>query len=318
MIARCREGKAAVQPPYNPESLSNPLAGNSSEKRIVSVSKILAVAEHDLEAAQNANLCLHSSIPQPFWRSEISRWIRNCSRVEKRTGLYGNEFVLVCDLVQVKIQEAKISPQRGVAFLSVAQTGVSAQPKIIIAIETKDEKLIEGQVSERPACLEISFHYVILAARSREPNRGNASIDAAVLAERSFEKCANFSAGVCIQRKSSLRNSGETAFNAGAKSNRRSIGKEGSSGRRYREQVAKIPVRVFNAGVPPPQAVLDKLNLCASRCFFQIQVRPRRDRGNQRVCEVPIFVSSVEIDTVSNGGIFLEWRGDFGEYAPLL
>src|SRR6266481_3088143 len=126
---------------------------------------------------------------------------------------------------------------------------MAAQPEIVVAIETNHEKLIERHISECPACLDVSFHFVILAARSREPICGNAALDAAVPAERSCEKCTYFSTRIRIECKSSLRNAHEAACNAGAESNRRSIRKERRSLCRYRDKIAKSPVRVFDANV---------------------------------------------------------------------
>src|SRR5258706_14420394 len=112
---------------------------------------------------------------------------------------------------------------------------MAAQPEIVVAIETNHKKLIERHTSECPACLDVSFHFVILAARSREPICGNAALDAAVPAERSCEKCTYFATRIRIECKSSLRHAHEAPGNRGAESTRRSMGKEKSSLRRDRD-----------------------------------------------------------------------------------
>src|SRR6185437_2254652 len=205
-----------------------------------------------------------------------------------------------------------------VSFLSIAQTGVTAQPQIIIALKAKLEQFVEGDEAEGATGAKLCLHPVIVASGLGKPIFGKRRGDAAILTERTVEKLSDFFAGAGIERESSFRKTNQRTADAGTNCERRSVSEKPRCGCGDVLQVEKLAVGIFDSCIPLPRAAGDELNFRAGRSFFQIEGGWRRDRRHDGVGDIPIFVAGVEVETVTDFRIVFEGRGNFGEDAALL
>src|SRR6185437_12479974 len=103
-----------------------------------------------------------------------------------------------------------------VSFLSIAQTGLTAQPQIIIALKAKLEQFVEGDEAEGATGAKLGLHPVIVATGLGEPIFGKRRGDAAILTERTLEELSQFSAGAGIECESPFRKANQRPADAGA------------------------------------------------------------------------------------------------------
>src|SRR5579864_8928129 len=97
------------------------LPGDRCEKGILAGAQVLAVTEHKLKAAEDANFGLYPGIPQPSGRPEVSGRVINIAAIEEWPGLHGEKGFPENDFVCLRVHEDVVPTERAISLFPVTQ-----------------------------------------------------------------------------------------------------------------------------------------------------------------------------------------------------
>src|SRR6266550_5292472 len=128
---------------------------------IVAGAEVFTVGENNSET-KYAYLHLGAGIPQPFVGTEPCQRISNLGRIHKWSKLEVEQSPAINILVGLPIGQKIAASQRTAALPAIAGRNMTAQPQIIVWVQTKHKKLVEGNISKSFACAYLMLDFIVV------------------------------------------------------------------------------------------------------------------------------------------------------------